>query len=147
MTHENEEFRTLLLKYREQRKMSQDDLAYAARELAPKMTGGYIGHLERGEKRPSADTIAALARGLDLPAETFTEYRLALIRRLFDEREIGLDQAEANLRAVGDGVQAVLEEMLLELEGRIEQLSKAKSRSEQSAPGRKGRRSGPRKSA
>lgn len=95
--------------------MSLEDLAFASRGRNGKggVSVAYVGRLERGEKSPGAETIRALARGLDVPPETFPEYRLAQVRRLFDERDLGLDQAVTNLRVletVFDGVSDPAEE-------------------------------------
>jgi len=51
---------------RKSAKFTQESLAEAAR-LNPK----YLGQLERGEKRPSFDVIAALAKALRTPPATF----------------------------------------------------------------------------
>jgi transcriptional regulator with XRE-family HTH domain len=51
-------------------------------------------------RRPSADTLERVARGLDVPPEEFPEYRLERARDLLDERVVGLDRALAALESV-----------------------------------------------
>jgi transcriptional regulator with XRE-family HTH domain len=89
---------------REERGLSLDDLAYAARRWAPKMTGGYIGRLERDEKYPSVATIEALARGLEIDPTAIPEYRLGVARRALDERAVGLGPAIATLEELSKAV-------------------------------------------
>jgi hypothetical protein len=51
-------------------------------------------------RRPPLALMEALARALDVPPETFAEYRLAKVRQLLDEQAVGLDQAAAHLEAL-----------------------------------------------
>lgn len=81
-------------------KTSQDDVAYEARRHgAPaKLTGSWISALRKGTRPLTMDVLRGIAGALGVPPETFAEYQLAEARRQLDEREIGLDQAVANLR-------------------------------------------------
>lgn len=83
---------------------------------------------------PSPQTLAAIADALELPADSFPEYRLALARRALDERIVGLDEAVALLseieRALGDRAVA--------LAGRARRPPPTSSQ-----PKRAGRRGGP----
>lgn len=82
--------------------MSQDDLAYGARQFgAPAtLTGSWISQLRKGTRPLTLEILAGIAGALEVPPETFAEYRLAQARRMLDEREEGLDQAIANLSRV-----------------------------------------------
>lgn len=51
------------------------------------------------DRYPSADTIADVARALDVLPEEFPEYRLAKAREALDERIAGLEEALENLDA------------------------------------------------
>lgn len=51
------------------------------------------------DRYPSADTIADVARALNVPPEEFPEYRLAKAREALDERIAGLEEALENLEA------------------------------------------------
>lgn len=86
---------------RKERGLSQERLAYAMWQLddtAP--TPGAIGHIERGETRPKSQTMILIARALEVPPETFAEYRLEMARRQLDERHVGFERAVANLEKV-----------------------------------------------
>lgn len=55
-------------------------------------------------RRPPPTLLTAVARVLGVPPESFTEYRLAALRRLLDERPppdgVGLEEAARNLEAM-----------------------------------------------
>ncbi len=79
---------------------SQEALAFEVRsQSGASPTAGAIGQIERGVTRPRPETLEGITRALDLAATEVPEYRLAIVRRLFDERAVGLDQAIANLNA------------------------------------------------
>lgn len=65
------------------------------------LTSSYMGAIARGEQKASIEALAGIAAALDIDPNTIAEYRLALTRRLFDERPppfgVGLEQAIANL--------------------------------------------------
>jgi transcriptional regulator with XRE-family HTH domain len=86
---------------RKERGLSLEDAVFEIRGAGFRLSAGYLGMIERGEKQPSIEAIEAIARALGVAAGTFAEYRLALARRQLDEREVGLDQALANLEAAG----------------------------------------------
>jgi transcriptional regulator with XRE-family HTH domain len=60
-----------------------------------------ITAIERGTRKASARTIAALAKALDVAPTEFLEYRLALARHVLDEDKVGLSQAIKNLERTG----------------------------------------------
>lgn len=74
-------------------------LAQATQEHDPADRGISHGHLVRlGRPEPLTVTaIELVARALDIEPNAFAEYRLALARRLFDERHVGLAMALENL--------------------------------------------------
>ena len=77
---------------------SQETLAFEVRaKSSVSPTAGAIGQIERGVTRPRPETIKGIARALGVDPRDLVEYRLAVVRRLFDERAVGLDQAIANL--------------------------------------------------
>lgn len=89
---------SLIRRLRNKRGWSQETLAYEVRsrsDVSP--TAGAIGQIERGVTRPRMETMEGIARALDLSPKDLAQYRLAAVRRLFDEHVVGLDQALANL--------------------------------------------------
>jgi transcriptional regulator with XRE-family HTH domain len=91
---------SVIRRLRIERGWSQEALAFEVRSRTKSSpTAGAIGQIERGVTRPRQQTIEGIARALDLSPEDLAEYRLAAVRRLFDERAVGLDQAIANLGA------------------------------------------------
>lgn len=89
-----------LRRLRVARGLSQEEVAFRMHDADGKATGGAVGQFERGVTRPLPRTVEAIAAALDVPAEGFAEYRLALARRLLDEREVGLEAALANYETV-----------------------------------------------
>lgn len=91
-------FRELLPLLRAQRGWSREALSHRAFQADEEGTSvAQITAIERGARYPSAKTIAALAAALEIPPETFAEYRLAKAREQLDERVVGLEQAVENL--------------------------------------------------
>lgn len=79
---------------------SRDRLSHEAFAIDQKGTSGaLITGIERGTRRPSARTMAALADALDVEPTVFAEYRLAVARHVLDEERVGLDQAMKRLKA------------------------------------------------
>lgn len=77
---------------------SSRSLATATKEHDGKgVSASYIRNVARGDDTASAEALRVLAETMGEPPSVFAEYRLALARRLFDEREVGLDEALANL--------------------------------------------------
>lgn len=80
------------------------DRGYSQSELSRRtVTVGDLGvaeitirSIEGGRRTGSAETFVALARALEVSEDTFPEIKLAAARRLFDERAIGLEKAQAN---------------------------------------------------
>jgi transcriptional regulator with XRE-family HTH domain len=90
-------FGAVLRRLRLERGLSQERLAFAMHDAGqPGATSGAIGQFERGVTRPRPATIEAIAAALRVDPSEFAEYRLYRLRSLFDEREVGLDQALAN---------------------------------------------------
>jgi hypothetical protein len=52
-----------------------------------------------GERVPNVPLMAEAARVLDIDPDVFPEYRLYEFQRQFDPREVGLEEALANLHA------------------------------------------------
>lgn len=50
------------------------------------------------ERDPSLKVMEACAEALGIAPDTFWEYRLAQVQRMFDPREVGEDEAYANLQ-------------------------------------------------
>jgi transcriptional regulator with XRE-family HTH domain len=95
---EPEPIGSAIRRLRLQRNWSQETLAFEVRrhhQSAP--TAGAIGQIERGVVRPTERTIKGIAAALGIAPARFAEYRLAAIRRLFDENKVGLERAAANL--------------------------------------------------
>jgi transcriptional regulator with XRE-family HTH domain len=92
---------------------SRDRLAHEAFDVDQKGTSGaQITAIERGKRRPSARTMAAMAEALEVAPAVFAEYRLALARHVLDEKKVGLDKAIENLEASGlESIDVSLEEI------------------------------------
>ena len=81
---------------------SRDRLSNEAFKIDPVGTSSQqIASIELGRRNPSARTMLALARALDVEPTVFPEYRLALARHILDEERVGLDQALEFLEASG----------------------------------------------
>jgi transcriptional regulator with XRE-family HTH domain len=74
-----EEFRLLLKRHREARRWSQERLAAEA-----DMDHSLVSRLESGQRSPTREAIAKLARGLELPTEQ--KDRLLIAAGFFPER-------------------------------------------------------------
>lgn len=88
--------------------MSQDDLAYEARRHgAPAtLTGSWVSQLKKGTRPITIEIFEGLAGALNVPPETFAEYRLAIARLALDESHMGLDGALVNLRLIEEAATA-----------------------------------------
>jgi hypothetical protein len=73
-----------------------------AKGTSPEM----IRKVMAGDRVLTRTVIEAVARTLDVDPDEFPEYRLALARRLFDEREVGLEKALQNLSQLEAELQA-----------------------------------------
>lgn len=98
----SESIRTLLPRLRGKRGdpafISAENLAFALRDqLGRPLSTSYIQQIEWGKTPASRDVLEAIAAHFNVDANVFLEYRLERIRRLFDERDVGLDAAAANL--------------------------------------------------
>ncbi len=74
-----EEFRALLKRHREARRWSQERLASEA-----EMDHSLVSRLESGQRSPTREAIAKLARGLELPTEQ--KDRLLIAAGFFPEQ-------------------------------------------------------------
>lgn len=71
-------------------------------ELAAQLNGVSYESLRKAvtrERDPGIKIMEAVAAALSVEPETFWEYQLAHVRDMFDPREVGEDQAYANLQA------------------------------------------------
>jgi len=81
---------------------SRERLSHSAFRIDEEGTSAaQITAIERGSRKASARTIAALAKALDVAPTEFLEYRLALARHVLDEEKVGLAQAIKNLETTG----------------------------------------------
>ena len=81
---------------------SRERLSHSAFRIDEEGTSAaQITAIERGTRKASARTIAALAKALDVAPTEFLEYRLALARHVLDEDKVGLAQAIKNLEKTG----------------------------------------------
>jgi transcriptional regulator with XRE-family HTH domain len=105
--------RELLPEIRASKGWSRDRLSHQAFAIDQEGTSGaLIAGIERGTRRASPRTIAALATALDVEPTVFAEYRLALARHIFDEEKVGLDQAVETLESIDlEPIQVSLEEI------------------------------------
>lgn len=97
-----ETFGRAVRQLRLERGLSMEELAYQTRDKdADRSRRGlsfsYISLIERDYRRATPEVIELLARTLEVSPRQFREYRLALIRRLFDEESVGAQTATANL--------------------------------------------------
>lgn len=96
------DIRETLPELRREKGWSRERLAHSAYAVDPAGTSAaQIAAIERGTRRASARTMAALAEALEVAPTVFAEYRLALARHVLDERRVGLDQAIEFLEAAG----------------------------------------------
>lgn len=58
-----------------------------------------ISMIARGEFTPSIDAMEAIGKALQVPPETFAEYRLAKARAELDPDKVGLRKALRNLES------------------------------------------------
>lgn len=94
--------RDKLPELRNEKGWSRERLSHSAFRIDQEGTSAaQITAIERGTRRASARTIAALAKALDVAPTEFLEYRLALARHIFDEDKVGIDQAIKNLEKSG----------------------------------------------
>lgn len=84
-----------------ERHLSFRELSEATRKADPTGKGISYAHLARfarGEYVPTTETIAVIARTLEVTPEYFAEVRLHAVRRLFDPRQRGFGPAMAQLK-------------------------------------------------
>jgi hypothetical protein len=92
------DFRTLVKELAAERDISVAQVSFQANN--PKIKGtnpDTMKSVMAQRRHPTAVLIEAVAKVLDVPPETFGEYRLALARRELDERQVGYPQAIAHL--------------------------------------------------
>lgn len=94
--------RERLPELRKEKGWSRERLSHSAFRIDEEGTSAaQITAIERGSRKASARTIAALAKALDVAPTEFLEYRLALARHVLDEDKVGLAQAIKNLEGTG----------------------------------------------
>lgn len=94
-----EPFGPRLRRLREERGLSLETFAYQTRDHGG-LTFSAVGQFERGVTYPRQETIEILAKTLEMEPAEFPEWRLAEARRRLDEREVGLDEALAELERI-----------------------------------------------
>lgn len=70
VTQESKNIGNRLRKLREQKDLTQEELA-----LQAGLNRAYIGYIERGERNPSTDTLAKLAKVLNVPLYEFFKFQ------------------------------------------------------------------------
>lgn len=127
------------------RQMAERHLTFRAlslrtRELDPRtrgLTHAYLSQIAKHEDmRVSLESIELICQALGLDPNDVAEYRLAVARRMLDEREVELDEALANLRIFESGQQARLPEDGLSLDERLEAAGRAAQEIRESHQGR-----------
>lgn len=92
----------LLPQLRKERGWSRERLSHQAFGIDSEGTSvAQISAIERGERRASARTMLAIAEALEIPPDSFPEYRLAVARIALDERQVGLEEAIGRLDESG----------------------------------------------
>lgn len=61
VTNQSKKIGEKIRKYREEKNITQEDLA-----LSAGLNRAYIGYIERGERNPSTETIAKIAKALKI---------------------------------------------------------------------------------
>ena len=90
---DGEEFRRLLKQHREARRWSQERLAHEA-----EMDHSLVSRLESGQRSPTREAVAKLARGLDLPQER--KDQLLIAAGYFPEQVENVLIEEPTVRAI-----------------------------------------------
>lgn len=86
----------------EDRRLSHRKVAALTKAIDGKgLQPGTIGNIASGRDRGSAAALALIGAALGIDPRRFSEYQLSVMRASLDEREVGLPQAMANLRALG----------------------------------------------
>jgi transcriptional regulator with XRE-family HTH domain len=88
---------------REERGLSFRDLAAETRAADPKGRGlnhSHIAGLTNGREVPGEHALELLAAALEIPIDSFAEYRLARFREQFDDRRVGPQRAWSNLESL-----------------------------------------------
>lgn len=69
ITEQSKKVGVRIKKFREEKDLTQEDVA-----LSTGLNRAYIGYIERGERNPSTETIAKIAKALKVPVyELFKE--------------------------------------------------------------------------
>lgn len=100
----SETFADQLLRLRKDRGYGRNELSRRTVKVGDLgVADATIVALERNpDRRPDDSTVLALGEALQATDEEFPAYALAKARRHFDEHEVGVEQALANLRALSD---------------------------------------------
>lgn len=106
VTDDAEPISVVLRRLRADVGISAENLAFEARNyLDEGLSTSLVTKIETEKRRATVEIMEALAAALDVPPDTFAEYRLAMLRRMFDEREVGLAQALENARELAHGLE------------------------------------------
>jgi transcriptional regulator with XRE-family HTH domain len=113
-----ENYRTLTKRLIDERSTKVEDVAEMAKRLNPERGRVSISLVQKrlapgNRTQPSKELLAALAAALEIEPESFIEYRLASIRKLFDERPRLIKDKDGKERPGGVG----FEEAIKNLEG------------------------------
>jgi transcriptional regulator with XRE-family HTH domain len=100
-----EEFPERIRRLAKEHRLSLNKLANSAWDPNIKGTGPDMFKKALHRKaRPSPILIEALAGVLGTDPQEFAEYRLAVMRHLLDEHEVGLDRAVANAKTIEEAL-------------------------------------------
>lgn len=119
------EFGARLRALREARGYSQPRLSFALYDLGVTYDASFISRVERGEKAPPLAFMRAIGQLLKPTHAELPEYHLAIARAEFDEAEVGLERALANLSEFDDGRRRAL----ADAEAELQELTRDGSRS------------------
>lgn len=92
-----EPFNVVLARLLEERGLTPHGLFTRVREQTGWGSSTGFSKMVAGELVPAPEGIRLVAAALDVEPELFAEYRLGVAREALDWREVGLEQALANL--------------------------------------------------
>jgi transcriptional regulator with XRE-family HTH domain len=96
----NRRFAEVFHDLRRTRGLTYRELAARTVDLDPRgkgLTHGYLASLAKGYETPTTRAIEVIANALDIEPQVFVEWRLAAVRKHFDEQAVGLERAATNL--------------------------------------------------
>lgn len=102
-----EDYRQRAARLKSEQRISTEEMHYRGRRLAEERGEPSAGLsavqkalAPRGSHRVTLAVLRTIAYGLDVDPSEFPEYRLAELRRLLDEDQVGLDAAVELLEAI-----------------------------------------------